>query len=203
MTRAAKAPRMVDHAREIAELGDRWFLSVAAGVGRAGGWARHEADIVADSAVAAFGTTITVAKKLTALATGNLGPAREDDAPSPDEPALPEGSPLGFGLLHGEAPDRPDAPDAAALGIGRDARPGASPAGIVPLLQALGRTVSRHTQAGYASLQEDPRFWTLIQLVQTLGRPTLAARADDVADTKALEASSADSHLDRDCRRES
>ena len=175
---------MADHAREIAELGDRWFLSLAAGVGRAGGWVRREADIVADSAVAAFATTMMVAKKLTAFAASGLEPpkaksAREEEA-SPPPPALVEGLPLGLGLLHAQAPD---------------GRRGASPAGIVPLLQALGRTVARHTEAGYASLQEDPRFWTLIDLVQRLGRPTLAAPVGD--------APTPDSYSYRDRRRES
>jgi hypothetical protein len=46
-------------------------------------------------------------------------------------------------------------------------------AGVVPLLQALGRTVASHAHQGYASLQQDDRFWTLIHLVQLLGRPNV------------------------------
>src|SRR5215467_10508017 len=76
MQRAATTSRVAEHAREVAAVGDRWFLSLAGGVGRAGGWARKEADIVADSAVAAFATTMTVAKALTSLVMAGLEPAK-------------------------------------------------------------------------------------------------------------------------------
>src|SRR5690348_5312311 len=96
---AARSVRVTDHAREIAHVSDEWFVSLAGAVGRAGWWARREADIVADSAVAAFATTMGVAKTLTALAASGLVPAgmdaprravaaEEDEASSPPEPEL-------------------------------------------------------------------------------------------------------------------
>ena len=65
--------------------------------------------------------------------------------------------------------------DADAANVGpietTAADPTRSPAGVVPLLQALGRTMADHTRAGYATLQKDDRFWTLIRLLQVLGGP--------------------------------
>jgi len=44
------------------------------------------------------------------------------------------------------------------------------------LLQALGRTVADHVHEGYASLETDERFWTLIHLLQSLARPNVRPR---------------------------
>ena len=177
---------MVEHAREIANVGDEWFLSVASGLGRAGGWARKEADIVADSAVAAFATTMTVAKKLMSLATVGLEPAdaprlREAGTPAEQEEPPPFEREVTLDLVSAIRPDDGDDSDAVDatstdewLGIRHDRLAVRSSAGVVPLLQALGRTVANHAQAGYASLQEDRRFWSLVHLVQTLGRPSIA-----------------------------
>jgi hypothetical protein len=169
--------RAVDHAREIADVGDRWFLSVTGGVVGIGGWARREAWIVADSAVAAFATTVNVAKKL-AAAEGTGPSPRRPAAPDVDESAPPPPRPgdtldLLCAIRETEGPPEP--------GL-RCAEPNApNPAGVVPLLQALGRTVARHTPR-YASLQEDPRFWTLIHLLQRLGEPAIVPTREAAGD---------------------
>jgi hypothetical protein len=212
----------VDHAREIAETGDQWFLSLAAGLGRAGGWARKEADIAADSAVAAFATTMLVAKKLIALSVVGLEP-RTPLSHNDGEPVRHKGSgsvrpEVTLDLVSAIRPDDGDYLDARVaerLGVKQDDPPVPRPAGVVPLLQALGRTVATHAQAGYASLQEDPRFWTLVHLVQALGSPTIAPlhsdevgerpTADPMAATLGGEASEAqpnDPHLYPDTRRD-
>jgi hypothetical protein len=179
--RAAKTRRVVDHAREIADIGDHWFLSMAAGLGRAGIWARKEADIAADSAVAAFATTMMVAKKLMALSVVGLesgAPRRRDRGePRPSEGTGSFRPEVTLDLVPANRADdgrRVGASASERLGVKQDSLAVPGPAGVVPLLQALGRTVATHAQAGYASLQEDPRFWTLVHLVQTLGRPTIA-----------------------------
>jgi hypothetical protein len=178
--RAAKTRRVADHAREIADIGDHWFLSVASGLGRAGLWARKEADIAADSAVAAFATTMMVAKKLMAFSVVGLESApprasvrgersrHEGSAASSQHAALDL-----VPAIRAHDGERVESRPAERWGVKQNSLAVPGPAGVVPLLQALGRTVANHAQAGYASLQEDPRFWTLVHLVQTLGRPTI------------------------------
>jgi hypothetical protein len=165
---------VVRRAREIADTGDRLFLSVAGGLGRIGGWARREADIAADSAAAAFTTTVHVARKLTGLEAPRPRP-RAARKPSPAKRASArrrDGTldPSAVPTLAWSMPDDP-----AKL---RNEQSGAAihPAGVVPLLQALGRTVADHTQRGYATLEQDERFWTLIHLLQLLSRPVVPPR---------------------------
>jgi hypothetical protein len=180
-----------------------------------------EADIAADSAVAAFATTMTVAKKLMALSVVGLEP-RPSRPRDRGGPGRPEGSgapqpEAGLDLVPAIRTVDACGADASAserLGIKQDSLAFPRPAGVVPLLQALGRTVATHAQAGYESLQEDPRFWTLLHLLQRLGRPTIAPvnceqlrerSADEhVTTTLEREASdplSIDSHHDSDTRR--
>jgi hypothetical protein len=128
---------------------------------------------------------MTVAKHLMSLATVGLdgtGPSqpREHGEPSRDGGSSSCGADVTLGLVSavrpddGDAQDQVDARAAEKLGIKHSSLAVSSPAGVVPLLQALGRTVATHAQHGYASLQEDPRFWTLVSLVQTLGHPSIA-----------------------------
>ena len=48
------------------------------------------------------------------------------------------------------------------------AAPAGDPAGVVPLLQALGDVVADYEDEGYAGLQEDERFWAVLGLIQLL-----------------------------------
>jgi hypothetical protein len=163
----AEKSRVVDHARHVADVSDRWFLAVTGGIVSVGSWAQKEAWIVADSAVAAFATTVDVAKKMSSAEGAAPSRVRERE----------EHRPTSLDLVAAvRALDASEADLGARWtdGLVRDpAR--ANPAGVVPLLQALGRTVSKHTHAGYASLGEDPRFWTLIHLLQNLGQPSIAS----------------------------
>lgn len=166
-------------ARELADTGDRWFLSFADGLVRVGGWARREADIAADSAVSAFSTTVRVAKKLSRTAAEpakrkkpkrrpkSATRGRGDSSEPPrwqgiDLMAAMPASAWESATRERWSTERAEAPFA-------DATP--SPAGVVPVLVALGRTVADHGRAGYATLQKDERFWTLIRLLHQLGTP--------------------------------
>lgn len=51
--------------------------------------------------------------------------------------------------------------------------------GVAPLLRALGRIVAEHRSASYATLDGDERFWTLLSLLQTLRRPLQESPARD------------------------
>jgi hypothetical protein len=170
---------VVRHARELAETGDRWFLTMAGGLGKLGGWARREADIAADSAAAAFTTTVDVAKKLTGIAprrSDQSERARQDEEPAPRRARDTT-------LERAEIPTMAWSPPKPRKKRSRPQRERAEPAfashppGVVPLLQALGRTVADHTHKGYATLEQDERFWTLIHLLQLLSRPIVPPRA--------------------------
>lgn len=170
-------------ARELADTGDRWFLSLAGGLVRVGGWARREADIAAESAVAAFSTTVKVAKKLTRARAE--GPVREragvstsvESRASAVRPGAPRGPvPLrDIDLMAAMPASAWEVATRERWATGRDdATPiddAPSPAGVTPLLQALGRTVADHTRAGYSTLHGDERFWTLIRLLHQLASP--------------------------------
>jgi hypothetical protein len=106
------------------------------------------------------------------VGSGEASPSHDDEARDAGPSSLEEPE-TSLDLLPAVRPA--DGPDRALERLCLEGEyASAGPAGVVPLLQALGRTVATHTQAGYASLQEDPRFWTLVHLVQTLGRPSIA-----------------------------
>jgi hypothetical protein len=42
------------------------------------------------------------------------------------------------------------------------------PSGLLPVLQALERIVREHARTRQASLAKDPRFWSLIELLNLL-----------------------------------
>ncbi len=65
-------------------------------------------------------------------------------------------------------------------------------AGVLPLLQALGQTVADHTQRGYATLEQDERFWTLIHLLQLLSRPIVPPSFSSAPDLPSHDGSLAD-----------
>jgi len=198
---------VAQRARELADTGDRWFLSVADGLLRVGGWARKEADIAADSAVSAFATTADVAKKLTGVAPKRprSGSSKRKSAPkkvTADEQPKEASDPV-------DASDDPRTRIGLMAALPIDAwhdghveiesmlaSLGRNPAGVVPLLQALGRTVADHTRAGYATLQRDERFWTLIHLLQVLGRPELP---DGLGADAGPEESAEPTSSQRDC----
>jgi hypothetical protein len=56
-------------------------------------------------------------------------------------------------------------------GVPTSGSPDKRAAGVLPVLQALGRTVADHVHQGYASLETDERFWTLVRLLEALARP--------------------------------
>jgi hypothetical protein len=127
---------------EVADAGDRCFVAFTSGVAHVGAFARREAWIAADSAVAALATTLDVAKRI---------------SPPPRAPQVSSVLADGLDVL-------PAIP--SSLGVPSSTR--ANPPGVAPVLQALGRTVAKHTHAGYVSLESDPRFWTLVDLLQKL-----------------------------------
>jgi hypothetical protein len=149
---SGRRPSVLARALEIAHRGDRLFVSVAGGL--------------AGSALAA------------------LSAARS--APRPTESGL--GARSSVDLVSAVAAEAWD-PLASGARIrdpsGSDRDPteqeaddGHSP-GVVPLLRALGRIVAEHRPASYATLDQDERFWTLLWLLQSLGRHGQEPQAPD------------------------
>src|SRR5689334_7620537 len=68
----AGTSRIAAHARQVADASDRWFLALTGGILQAGDWAKREVFIVADSAVAAFATTVDVGRKLSAVESSGV-----------------------------------------------------------------------------------------------------------------------------------
>jgi hypothetical protein len=169
---------LIKQARQIASLGDRWFLLVAHGLERLGDWAQGEADVAADSARAALATTVDITKRLasrdrtsgpgrTSTRTGGsehtdsaTSASRRTYARSPDPKIdLLEATPAR--ASHGRRGR------SSVVSVGPNGDP-SSPPGLVPLLRALGRVVASHDREGYATLESDERFWTLVYVLQSL-----------------------------------
>jgi hypothetical protein len=148
--------RLVTGAQEVAQTGDRWFVSVVEDAVGAGRWARREADVIGGSMTAALETTIDVAKKLRPQRSSpNGAPASSDVvAGSPDRIARPSNIELLEALADVGVP--PQTAD-SELALHR--------AGIAPLLAALREVVSSRAADGYESLESDERFWALLELI--------------------------------------
>lgn len=157
---------LIKQARQIADLGDRWFLGVARGLGRIGVWARSEADVAAESARAALATTVDVTRRLT-LRERPPAPddaAREEPVPNPARTSGPQ-----IDVLDANPVESPRKRRHRGGGVSVSAPRGASnPPGLVPLLRALGRVVAVHSPDDYAALERDERFWTLLSVLHSL-----------------------------------
>lgn len=201
--------------REVADAGDRWFLSAAFRAQRAGTWVRREMIVIGDSAKAAWQTTMEVTRKVaplpgmrelsqrqipprstvTAAAAGKRRPSSVHAVA--DEVDLGEGELLAdledaaWGAAAGRTGDEPfmDGPTGEQPTGGRrglsvlDAtpaveairRPGGDGADLpftavdapkIPLLlRFLGVVVAEHRHRGYEALEDDGRFWKLVDLL--------------------------------------
>ena len=176
-TRGAGA-RILGEARRVADTGDRWFVRFGGSFGRMGRWFRREATVVSDSASAAFATTMEVGRKLTGQPKREVAPARLPQERWPNSPVfsgsaaeaqgthvdLLAATPLSQGLPAPACEEPSDAETAEPS----SAATGGRPAGVVPLLRALGRVVHEHAPRGYESLARDERFWALSRLLNVL-----------------------------------
>jgi hypothetical protein len=157
--------RLLRHAQSVADTGDRWFVSLAQGLGQIGAWARREKDVVAESAVAAAATTAEVIGPL----AGRLRPGTRGGPVADEQPAVPVDPTMW------EVPVvsvKPSAPAEAAMSEEPETPEGPvlqnNPPGVLPVLEVLGRVVTDHSETQYSSLQSDNRFWALVRLLQSL-----------------------------------
>jgi hypothetical protein len=141
---------VLEHALEIATRTDRIFVSVAEGL--------------AGSAIAALSAArLPTSPRIATACQSSSRVGLVSAVPGEDWNPLASGA-----RVRGESE-----PDSCARDDpSNDPEPGPGhSAGVEPLLTALGRIVVEHRDAGYATLDRDDRFWTLLQLLQTLGRP--------------------------------
>ncbi len=149
----------LEQARQLADAGDRWLVSLGRSVERLGTWVGQPAgtDAATDRAPRGRSTQRCHRRShsdrrpspstCTKTSRTNLGlisalPATLSKSPGPDD----------------ELPPASDAAD--------------HPAGVLPLVQALGRVVADHQDGGYASLVKDERLWTLLDLLYVLSQRT-------------------------------
>lgn len=144
--------RLLEEARLVADTGDRWLVSAAHGVQRAGTWARRELVIIGDSARAAWHTTVDVSRR---LAPGGPQVAPRLGAEQPPAGVGPAGR--GFTGL--------DLLPATPVDAARSHAPHGGPR-LELLLRMLSELVSEYGVRRYAALEGDDRFWTLINLLQ-------------------------------------
>lgn len=158
-TNGGRGRRLLRHAQQVADTGDRWFVSLAQGLGQIGTWARREKDVVAESAVAAAATTARVVKPL----AWRLRPGTRPAPAADEEPAMqadPEtwSAPAVSGdLAASEGPATEECAPAQS-----------NPPGVLPVLEVLGKVVTDHESTQYSSLQSDNRFWALVRLLQSI-----------------------------------
>lgn len=168
--RKASTPSRIvlEHAASIATLSDRWFVSLAGGLGKLGGRVRREPALTATSPPRFERSEACSASSARRPgARFNVVPATRAESWSP----LASGSRLRDRVADSESDREAGTP-----------AEGTHAPGVLPLLQALGRVVAEHAGNEYRQLDEDERLWTLIRLLQALGAPGEEQRsADDEA----------------------
>jgi hypothetical protein len=156
---AVEHPAWLEQARQIADFGDRWLVSLGRGVSRLGRWAEAEA--------AAPTRPDPPSAPKPRRRTSPSSSQRERRKPKPESShTRSERSSLGLLSATPAQPAAPAAPEPfAACAEGAEHAPG-----VLPLVQALGRVVADHRDASYTSLAADERLWTLVELLQVLSQ---------------------------------
>lgn len=173
----APGRRILQEARDVGVVGDEWFLSLGDAMAGLGQWVGREAGILSGSARAAMGTTIVFTRRLArrassgtptdsgpSVGTGaDLAPDAAPDSMTPDGPADPLEFPPGGGL------DLVAGLPASWRGVEIDGA-ASDPAGVRPVLEALGTVVAQHERDAFGGLEGDERFWILMDLLNQLAR---------------------------------
>lgn len=156
---------MLAHAADIATLGDRWFVSLAGGLGMLGGRARRTAESAHESQPRRARSENRESAQCESRESAPSSQPRSQRFDVVSANHADSWSPLASGpRVREDVDDSEQRPDERAP-IG-----GMHRAGVLPLLQALARVVAEHVEDD-AGLADDERLWTLIQLLQALGGP--------------------------------
>lgn len=154
---------VLEHAADIATQSDRWFVSLASGLGRLSRVRREASTPLADEEERTESESASENNTAQRAPSSGRTSSRFDVVSASNAESW---SPLASGPRvrndnletdeHREAPPPAD---------------GMHGAGVLPLLQALARVVAEHADDEYRALDEDERLWTLIELLQALGAP--------------------------------
>lgn len=175
-THPARPPdrRLLEEARQVADAGDRWLVSAAYGVQRAGTWARRELEIIGDSARAAWHTTVDVSRRLSPVATPAARPARGprrvgSGVEEADPPTQSQRGWSGLDVLSATPAEVALADPAIRPAAGAVRKRAPAVAGgprLSLLLRLLSELVTEYGSRHYDDMRGDDRFWTLITLLQ-------------------------------------
>lgn len=174
------SPNLWRRAGHALDRGDQWFSSSA---GRVFGWVHRESNLATEQAVLAVAEAIGVRKQSIAqegqrqLGLGDAHSELEQMTESSSFRAPRAGE---VDLVWADASGCEASVDQEKNGVDRGL------AGLVPLLQALGKVVEQHGEQRYASLAEDDRFWMLIEVIVSLNKTeasTEEANAESVHST--------------------
>ena len=167
---------LMRHAREVADYGDRWFVSCGQALSDVGKQTRAAGALIGESAAAALQTTAGVARTLSDRA-GLRPRAKAMPAPRPEE-KLEVLSAIAADRAEGEeAPSQDCDGTPATIAMPEGSVLTAERAGVLPMWRALGRVVSQHSGSGYRSLEGDERFWELLGLIREHTPPELERNA--------------------------
>jgi hypothetical protein len=179
---APTSQALLQQAWQIADDGDVWFVSVAQGLSQIGTWARHEADAAVGSLATGLTVTLDATKKLTGRAfqltatcpqQGGSATSASGAGQARHRPGAGRALCLVSATLEGSAELASGAP-AGLESCNQGEWKGDGP-GVLPLVQAMGQVVADHADAGYTTLADDERMWTLLGLLQELSRPPEAS----------------------------
>jgi hypothetical protein len=148
----------LEQARQIADFGDRWLVSIGRSVNLLGDWPQDGAGPQPGSAPGLRSprrnSPSSERKPKSKSARGRSG------RPSTDRPSLD--------LVSATPANPPASPSPPALAL--EGNSPENPPGVLPLVQALGRVVADHQDCAYSTLAGDERLWTLVDLLQVLAR---------------------------------
>jgi hypothetical protein len=174
---AVERSAWLDQARQIADFGDRWLVSLGRSVSRLARWA--EAD--ADPSTRPDPPGTPKLRRRTSPSSSQRErrkPKSESAHPRSERPSLGLVSAVPAQSVGTLAPG-----DAAACAEGAGNAPG-----VLPLVQALGRVVAEHQGGSYATLAADERLWTLVDLLQVLAQRPRSDAGDPSEASKELPA---------------
>lgn len=152
--KAASPENLWHRAGHLLDRSDQWFASSA---GRMLSWAQRGGERATEHTVLALAEAMGVTRP---APDGNLRVGKLQTSASVPDP-LPAADTADLDLLWTEPPAAAEAAPAESALESRLA-------GVVPLLQALGRIVAQHAERDYTSLAGDDRFWMLVDALHSL-----------------------------------
>jgi hypothetical protein len=139
----------LEQVRQIADVGDRWLVSIGQSVHCVSLWAQEEADAALRPDP---GSTPRSTPRHERRTRKSKSARSQSECASSSRPSvgLVSATPAQSSVSCGDGPENPP--------------------GVLPLVQALGRVVADHQDGSYSTLASDERLWTLVDLLQVLAQ---------------------------------